>query len=73
MRRNQLGGALMNNRMREGQKKVAKQIEEENLKRLSEQLETFTKNLETFAKEHKEDIQIKHICKILTFINIPVF
>ena len=57
MRRNQLGGALMNNRMREGQKKVAKQIEEENLKRLSEQLETFTKNLETFAKEHKDDIQ----------------
>ena len=41
----------------DGQKKVTKQIEEKNLKRLQEQLETFTKNLETFEKEHKEDIQ----------------
>ena len=57
MRRNLLGGALINAKNRENQKKAAIKMEEENLKKLSEQLKVFTQNLEKFAKEHKDDIQ----------------
>ena len=61
MNKNDLGGTLIKILNLELQKEVTKKIEEEKLKHLTEQLETFSKNLEIFAIENKDDIQINII------------